>query len=78
MYAIDVVFKNGQKLEGLVWSWEPQQGWFKALDESNGKIKKFQMKDVQEGKFYDDHIRKSPSVKICDFMEKAQEDGYQP
>jgi len=78
MYAIDVVFKNGHKLEGLVWAWEPELGCFTALDESNGKIKIFQFKDVQEGKFYDDHIRRCPSTKVSDFLEKAIEDGYQP
>lgn len=77
MYAIDVVFKDGHKLEGLVWSWEPQLGWFKALDESNGKIKRFQFKDVQEGKFYNDRIRRCSSTKVYDFLEKAEEGGYQ-
>jgi hypothetical protein len=74
MYAIDVIFKNGSKLEGLIWSWEPEHGWFKALDESNGKIKTYQLKDVKEGKFYEDRIRKTS--KSYDFLEKAAEDGY--
>lgn len=74
MYAIDVVFKNGSKLEGLIWTWRPQEGWFKALDESNGKVKKYHLKDIEEGKFFDDHIRKS--AKVCDFLEKAVEDGF--
>ncbi len=75
MYAIDVIFKNGHKLEGLIWTWKPEEGWFKALDETNGKIKEYQFEDVQEGRFYDDHIRKT--ARVCDFIEKAKEDGFQ-
>ena len=76
MFAIDLIFKNGQKFEGLVWSWRPEKGWFEALDESNGGVNRYMIKDIVEGKFYNDHIRRAKSTKCCDFLEKAREDGY--
>lgn len=74
MYAVDIVFKNGSELKGLIWTWPPKKGEFKALDESNGKIKDFNMRDVREGRWYEDHIRKTSQS--SDFIEKAVESGW--
>lgn len=73
MYAIDVEFKNGNKLEGLVWKWFPEKGYFEALDESNGNINKYCFGEVKGGIFYSDRNRKFSKQE--DFLEKAREDG---
>lgn len=73
MFAIDVEFKNGNILNGLVWTWHPEKGTFEALDESTGKVKKYKFKDVKSGKFYNDHIRQTALVE--DFLTKARDDG---
>jgi hypothetical protein len=75
MYAIDVEFKGGKKLEGLVWRWFPEKGYFEALDESNGKINKYRFSDVKSGIFYTDRIRKF--AKQEDLLDRAREHGYQ-
>jgi len=74
MYAIDIEFKNGKKLEGLVWKWFPEKGFFEALDESNGNISKYRFSEVKSGIFYSDRIRKLSKQE--DFLEKAIANGF--
>lgn len=74
MQAIDLLFKNGHRLEGLIWTWEPSGGWFEALDEKDGKIRKYWIKDVQDGKIYADRIRIQAQAQS--FLELAKSEGY--
>ncbi len=74
MYAVDIVFNNGKKLEALMWRWVPAEGWFEALNEKNGVVKKYSLKDVQSGLFYSDRIREKATSE--DLLEKAQRDGF--
>jgi hypothetical protein len=75
MYAVDITLKNGTELKCLIWKWPPQKkGEFSVLDESNGKIKTVNMKDVRDGRWYDDHTRRN--VQPTDFIEKAVSEGW--
>lgn len=74
MYAIDLLFKNGNRLEGLIWSWKPEQGWFQALDERDGQVRKYLIKDVQDGKIYEDRVRIQAQAQS--FLERAKNEGY--
>ena len=74
MYAVDITFKNGSKLEGLIWRWTPKKGVFEALNESNGNIKSYKLQDVKEGKWYSDRVRKYSEC--SDFIERAVADGW--
>ena len=74
MYAIDLLFKNGKRLEGLIWSWKPEQGWFQALDERDGQVRQYLIKDVQDGKIYADRVRVQAQAQS--FLERAADEGY--
>lgn len=74
MYALDLIFNDGKTLEGLLWRWNPKGGVFEALDETNGKIRKFNLKDVKDGKFYSDRIRNLATFE--NFLDKARNDGW--
>ena len=74
MYAVDLFFKNGKKLEGLIWTWKPEKGWFEALDERDGKVRKYRIKDVLDGKIYADRIRIQAQAQS--FLERAVAEGY--
>jgi fibronectin type 3 domain-containing protein len=74
MFAIDVSFKDGSKIEGLIWDWSPKEGSFKVLDESNGKIKECSLSTVKNGIFYSDRIRKK--AKQEELLEKARKEGF--
>jgi hypothetical protein len=75
MYAIDVYLNSGKKVEALLWSWKPKEGYFEALVESTGAIKKYQLREVRGGKFYSDRIREVSTSE--DFLEKAKRDGFE-
>lgn len=74
MFAIDIEFKSGKKLEGIIWGWHPENGYVEVLDESNGNIKKYNLTDVSRGTFYSDRDRKLS--RADDLLEKARLEGF--
>jgi len=74
MYAVDFELQNGNKVQGLVWKWDPANGFFEALDESNGKVKKYSLSEVKSGVFYSDRDRKVAQQE--DLLEKAKSGGF--
>lgn len=74
MYAVDLVFSNGKKVEGLLWTCPSAEGEFKYLDEHSGDIKTAKINNVQSGLWYSDRIRHL--AKSEDFMEKARAEGW--
>lgn len=74
MFAIDIEFKNGNKLEGLVWGWHPETGYVEVLDESSGNIKKHKLSDVHRGTIYSDRVRNLSRAE--DLLEKARSEGF--
>jgi virulence-associated protein VapD len=74
MYAVDLILKNGTKIEGLIWHWAPKEGICEVMDETTGKIKKHQFKNIQEGVFYSDRVRHISQTQ--DLLEKAITEGW--
>ena len=74
MFAIDIEFKNGNKLEGLVWGWHPENGYVEVLDETNGNIKKYKLAEVYRGTIYSDRVRNLS--RADDLLEKARQEGF--
>jgi hypothetical protein len=74
MYAVDLILKNGTRIEGLVWRWTPADGCCEVMDEATGKIKKHQLRNIQEGVFYSDRIRHLSESQ--DLLEKATAEGW--
>lgn len=77
MYAVTFKLKNGKKINGLIWTFRPENGYFEALDESNGQVKKYQFNDIDSGKVFPDHIR-SPHHETKDLLEQASQEGWKP
>jgi len=77
MMALTLVFNNGRQMNGLLWSWRPEAGWFEALNEKNGQIKRYKFKDIKGGTLWQTRDRKDNSG-VENILEKAAADGYEP
>lgn len=77
MYAVNFTLKSGKKIDALIWTFVPEEGWFKALDESNGKVKQYKFSDIRSGVVYPDHIRMEYHD-TQDFLKWAMQEGWQP
>jgi len=75
MMALTITFKNGKSMNGLLWSWRPEEGWFEALNEKNGKIKSYKLKDIKNGVLYQTRDRRDLHG-AEQLLDKARADGW--
>jgi len=73
--ALTIFFKNGKQMNGLLWSWRPKEGWFQALNEKTGNVKRYQLKDIKGGQLWQTRDRRDNYESLVD---KAMAEGWEP
>lgn len=72
--ALNLTFRNGKSIEALLWSWKPEIGLFEALNESNGQVKKYHLRDLKSGIIFPTRDRHTESGE--DLIQKALSEGW--
>lgn len=74
MMALTLLFKNGKQMNGLLWHWVPEEGWFEALNEKNGQVKRYKLRDLNGGTIWPTRDRRDNAGE--NILEKAAAEGY--